>query len=275
MTTTKSPTEFELNPDAEPLTTEELKAAVEDGKHYTYREIVRSMSDPPIVGQSMANVSYMLFRTPREMKSGKPLYGYLKVRGAFIDEDAAKKGALNTIRDVDSKFQVRTAPMGMWVPITEDDSKVRDMLDVPAGTSEKDKREQLRDEAVKEKEAERRRIAREIREREEECRNNDIYNDVESLTFYAMKRVTEMRLTEEIQNKIKQLESVRKSLIDTRNLLKGLEEKYPTYSDLWIDRYNEERKKGGVPEFVPAEDQFASYQKHVVAPYAELNIVPY
>jgi hypothetical protein len=103
---------------------------------------------------------------------------------------------------------------------------------------------------------------REIREREDECKRDDVYDDKQSLKYYAMKRVTEMRLTEEIEKRLQQLSAIQESLVKTRTELKTLEKSHSTYTDEWVDCYNVERQKAGIPAFVPSKDQFAEYEKY-------------
>ncbi len=111
--------------------------------------------------------------------------------------------------------------------------------------------------AVKEKETEARRIAQEIRDAEELLKNgDDIYDRPESIDFYTMKRVTEMRLLESVQIAERKISDIKKSLTETHITLKMLEVTNPQYDVEWIDRYNKERSKTSLPAFVPGEHQF-------------------
>ena len=227
------------------------QAAV-NGQVWKYPKVVRTMVDTPIPGQRLSLLSFMLFKEPRKLRNGVPVYGYVKVRGSWSDEIQSRYEASKIIREVDSKYQVRIAPTGAWVPITEENAFVKDQLDVRMDRDEK----HLRDEAVKEKEATNRRIAREIREREEEVEHGgDIYDDQESLTFYSMRRVTEVRLMEARENQTRQIESIKKTLCKVQKQLKRMERDHPDYDSQWVGRYNEERRKAGVPDYVPSEEQ--------------------
>jgi hypothetical protein len=92
------------------------KASVE-GQIVEYPQVVRNMVDPSISGQNFGNLSFMLFSEPR-MFRGKPIYGYVKIRGNHQDEKSARFDAFRIVREVDSKFQIRIAKVGTWFHIT-------------------------------------------------------------------------------------------------------------------------------------------------------------
>lgn len=252
---TKTPTWF--NEKYPPLGDDDIGQAALEGQVVTYPKVVRTNVDPPIVGQNMGSLSFMLFKTPRMFRD-KPIYGYVKLRGNHNDEKTARFDAYRIVRQVDSKFQVRLAPVGVWVPITEDNSCIKDLYDV----RENDEEKHIRDEAVKEKELEAKRIAKEIKEAEEALKNgSDIYDNPESLDFYTMKRVTEMRLFEAHQIALRKLQELESSMNETHMILRMLEVQNPGYPNEWIDVYNKERSKTSLPAFIPSEKQFERYDE--------------
>jgi len=243
-------------PDYPPLDYKDCvgKAAVE-GQIYLYPKVARSIRDDPVPGQSFALISNMIFSEPRKLRNGKMVYGFTKIRGVYADTDQAKRFACKIIREMDSKHQIRIAEVGAWVPITEEDAFVKEQLDVRMD----EKEIHLRDEAAKEKEAKQRQIMKEIREREDECKTGDIYDDPTSLTYYSMRRVTNNVLGESIQRQINQLESTKKIRRKVQKELKRIEIDHPEYNDQWVERYNEERRKGGCPDYVPSEEQLEEH----------------
>jgi hypothetical protein len=229
------------------------KAAIE-GQYVEYPKIVRNDNDPVIPNQNFTNISYMLFDIPRRYKN-KPIYGFFKVRGTHNSDTACKNDAYRIIREVDSKYQVRTAPVGQWCPITEIDEVVHEVYDI----RESDKEVHLRDEVAKEKEKEAKKIAKELKEAEEKLKEGDIYDDETSVTFYSMKRVTEMKVHEAYQAQLLKLKQLEKTLGEQRIILKRLEQNNPDYRDQWLDVYNAERDKTKLPKFIPGETQFDEY----------------
>lgn len=237
------------------------QAAVE-GQLWYYPKVVRTMIDSPIPGQCFSLISFMLFKEPRKLRNGCSVYGYLKTRGNWADKSQSQFEASKIIREVDSKYIIRIAPTGAWVPITDEDAFIKEKLDVKMSENEFS----LRDEVVKEKEAKQRRIQREIREREEELKQGDIYDDPTSLKYYSMKRVTEMRLMETRDNLIRQTNSIKLILRKVQMETKLLELDYPKYIYQWIDCYNKERRKAGVPDHVPSEEQEREHKEVIFDP---------
>lgn len=243
-------------PDYPPLkSSDDVGKAAINEQVFTFPQVVRKNADPPISSQHYGNVSFMLFKQPRIYRD-KPIYGYMKLRGNHESEVTARHDAYRLVREVDSKFQVRIAPVGAWVPITESDVVVKELYDV----RESDQEIHLRDEAVKEKEEYAKKIATEIRDAEERLKNGpDIYDDCESLDFYAMKRVTEMRLTEAYHASLRKIEELENKVGEQRIILKTLEKNHPNYKGEWVDVYNRERSKTSLPQFIPGETQFNEY----------------
>ncbi len=238
----------------------------EKAQTITYPKVVRKMDDPPIANQMYGNLSFMFFDDPKTLSTGKKVYGFCKVRGVWPTETAATDDSKRIIREVDSRFQIRIAPVGAWVPLTNENAFCRDLLDVP--TKEEDMN-QLRSEAVKQKEGDQRRIMKELKEREEEVREEDIYDDPTSLKYYSMKRVTEMRLTEACDINRKKYEKTEHNQTKVRIELKRLEQDNPQYADQWIECYNKEREKSGIFEYVPGENEFEEYEKTTLADLEE------
>lgn len=234
------------------------QAAV-NGQILTYPQVVRTMMDTPIPGQSHCAVSYMLFDTPKKSPNGKPIYGFVKVRGCSMDEASAKTAAAKIVKEQDSKFRIGIAQVGAWIPVTEDESFIKEAIDVKAAEGQP----QLRDEGVKKKEADAREKMRQIRDREEELqRDGDIYDDKTSLKYYTMKRVTEMKVVEMLETLQKRLADLKEKVVLVRNEICDLEDKYPPYATEWVDCYNAERAKTNIPAYIPAGDQFADLDAH-------------
>lgn len=252
-----------LNPTHPPLSGEEAKAAVSSlisDKTPEFTKIIRSQTDEPVTQQSCGLVSWMLFSEPRKLASGKPVYGFIKLRGNYADSDLCKKKAADIIRNQDSRNKINVLPIGSWLPITDDDGLTKETINVQ---TEEDPLDDLREKAAKEKEKEQQRIMREIKEREEEVKNAKDYNDdTDHLDYYTMKRVTWMRLVEEKQILQKKIESVEEKVKETRKLLFQLEKRNPGHLGEWIDHYNKERRKAKIPDYIPSaalQEEYARY----------------
>ena len=247
-----------LVPGYPPLKAEDsVGQVVIEGQMSYYPKVVRTMEDPPIPGQCFSLISFMLFKEPHKLRNGSPIYGYLKTRGNWATNSQAQFEASKIIREVDSKYTIFVAKTGAWVPISEESAFVKEILDIKIKGNEFS----IRDEVVKEKEAKQRQIQREIREREEELKQGDIYDDKLSLTYYSMRRVTELRLMESRDKQIRNIDSTKINLMKVQKELKLLERNYPEYIDQWIDRYNKERSGAGIPNYNPSEEQEHEHKK--------------
>ena len=245
-----------FHPDYPPLGRDEVGTAAVNGQIVEYPALVRKHVDPAISNQIYGNISFNLFETPKIFK-GKNVYGFVKIRGNHESVEVARADASRIVREVDSKFLVAIGPVGVWVPITESISAIKDLYDV----KDSDQGISLRDEAIKDKEKEDQKKIQEIKEAEERLvEGGDIYDNQDSLKFYTMKRVTDMTLYETNRAQYLKLRSIQKTLIEQRILLKNLEEKHPEYSTSWVELYNQERKKSGITTFVPGETQFEEYE---------------
>lgn len=238
----------------------EVGEAAVNGQLVQYPKVVRSNVDPPLTGQQIGNVSFMFFSQPRILSSGKPVYGFFKLRGNYHNEAEARRGAATIIKEVDSKYTIYQPTVGEWVPLTEETAFIGNQHDVNAdsGTSEV----HLRDEVAKEKEAEQRRIMRELNENAEKLKseNDDIYSDVESLRYYTMKRTTFSKLRESLEIERRKLKDLEDKFDITLRGLRALDAKHPNYDAEWLDCYNAELAKVGIPTFIPSEEVLEAYR---------------
>jgi len=251
------------DPEYPPLKGSVGQAAVK-GQTVSYPMVVRSNFDPTVIGQQVGLVSFIFFKEPQiDKTSGKPIYGFFKLRGNYPDIDTAKKNAANLIRDHDSKYRIRTGPVGYWLPITEADGPGTDMTDVRMREDEV----HLRDQAAKDAQNEEGRVMKELEDRKEQLKK-DIYDDPTSLDYYTMKRVTDLRLQEMYDVEKNRLIEIEQKLEVVRKELKKLEGANPKYRDGWVDNYNEGRKKVGMPLYVPSEKHLTNYEEAIgkVAP---------
>lgn len=259
-----------LDPTSDPLTGGEGREAVKAQIIDTtpkYRKVVRGMADPPVVSQTVGLISFNLLPEPVLLK-GKPVYGFVKIRGNYTDVDSSIREASKIVKETDSMFKIRIAPVGQWVPITEADSVVKEMIDVKTdggGASGDNDNEvqmpQLRDLATLQKQKEQEKIMRELKARAEDAEAHDVYDDQESLEFYVMKRVTDMTLLESYEIALNKLEEIKNKLFETRMKLKTLDVANPEYDESWLDFYNASRKERGITgEFVPTDSYLKYYE---------------
>lgn len=247
------------------LTKEQTDAAVQELVS-KFPVGVKSDFDEPISQQGLGLISQFFFAEPKKLPNGKYVYGFQKLRGNYPGDERdmtyALKGASNIVKNQDSKHPIRIVPVGHWFPITNDDSAVKEKIDVRMNDEER----HLRDEAVREKQQEDKNIIRQLRQREEELKrdDDDVYARPESLDFYTMKRVTEFRLYDAVLGQLKKYEDLRDKLNETRTILVGLEQNHPEYENQWVERYNEKLAETKCGSFVPNQlnvDDYIAWKK--------------
>lgn len=248
-----------LSPTHPPLTGALGDTAVQNQILY-YPKVVRSKSDEPVNNQSFGLFSMMLLQEPKQTKEGKRLLGFFKLRGNWSDEQQAEAKAARIVREQDSRHPIRVCHVGEWLPIVDDDALAKKTvninLDDTDGEAEKHRRE-----AERQNEEKKRQVMREMKEREEEIKNaKDRNEDVESLDHYTMKRVVWMRLRENIMQIQNQLDSLETKFEESREVLRKLDETHPDYEEQWIENYNKERRRAGIPDHVPSAKEEAEYE---------------
>ena len=248
-------------PDHPSLTGDAASAAV---KHQIaeYPRVIRGDKDLPVPQQCNGLISLALFKQPVLSKSGKPVYGFCKLRGNWVDLNQAKNQAAEIVRTQDSANKIRVVNVGEWFPITNEDgmSETVDVrVDIPT------EEQKLKELAIKERDQEQRRIMRELKEREDEVKNSKDYNDdTEDIDYYTMKRITWLRLHENVQLFRKKINDLEEKWKKTRKELSELEGKHPEYKTSWIDNYNKERKKSGIPNYIPGDEEEKLYELNLV-----------
>lgn len=228
-----------------PALQNEVGQAAVDGKVRYFPQVVRQRTDPPVVNQTLGLLSWVLFDQPK-MVEGKPVYGYIKLRGNHSDQSAAMNACHKIVKEVDSYHKVLIAPVGNWLPITDNDSFVGEKVDVKMNENEI----HLRDEAMLEKRKREEKIARELQERTEELRREEDKGENDTLTYYATKRNTDMKVREEIERQEKRLDSLKETHRKVLGELYKLEVANPEYREQWVECYNKKRREVGIADFV-------------------------
>lgn len=246
-----------LDPTHPALTGDEANAAVQNQLIY-YPQVVRSQTDTPVSKQHMGLISFMMLAEPRQTKDGKKILGFFKLRGNWSDLEQAESKGARIIREEDSRYKIRVVDVGVWLPLCDDDSLVKKNVNINLNATDD---ERHREDAARAEESKRRQIMREIKEREIEVKSGKDYNDDEAdLNFYTLKRVTWMRMRENLESLENQRNSISKKLIETREKIRELDDKFPDHKDNWLDLYNTERRKAGIPDYTPSQKEQVEFE---------------
>ncbi len=234
-----------FQPSAKPLTSSEEDVAFQNQTYYP--KIVRKRIDDPITNQEWCNLSFLFLPEP---KNG--VFGFVKVRGCWPNQQIASDEAQKIIREVDSKFRIGIAKVGTWIPISDDDKYFNELMDARCDKDEA----LLNDEAVKEAEQRHKKIQREIKERQEQLLDpdQDPYSDLEGLDYYTMTTITKLHLEKYIREQEQKLSDFKMKLESTKGKLENLEKIHPEYADDWVERYNEKRRESGLKDYVKGNE---------------------
>lgn len=187
-----------------PLTDAQVELAFKQNV-IRFPSIERLPVDPPIPRQDWALFSFKFLPKPIN-----GVYGFIKFRGAFANEDAWVNHAKNLIKTVDSKNKIWPYPQGEWYPITDNEEYAKETLEVQQQEEVANIFNQK--ESAEHKEAAQR--VKNIKSREqkliEESRRQK--SDTDSIEYHAQ-RVMHLQQTEQW------LEAIRKK---KRDLLKAL-----------------------------------------------------
>lgn len=245
-----------------PTLTGDVGQAAVNGQVVYYPMVVRSQIDEAIETQTRGLVSFMLLKEHRQTKEGKRIVGFFKLRGNWADEHQATSRAQKIVREQDSKYKVRVAHVGHWIPLVDDDAMALKNINVKVDESAEEA--EAKRKAMEDEEEKRKRIMRELEERKQEVENAKDYNDdKESLDYYTMKRVVWMRLQESIELERRKLKNLEEKFSEICGTLSKLDSEHPSHSENWIDNYNVPRKKAGIPDYIPSQMEVEEYARTV------------
>lgn len=239
---TRPPPPAWYQPEAPPLTPAEATEAVGALVRH-YPAVVRDQRDPVLSDQKFGTMTFQFFESPKVLSNGVKVWGLGKLRGNHPTDGAAERDLKRIICEVDSRSQNRIAEVGAWFPLTNDPSMCKEVLDVDPDGEEGIS---LRGEAVREQKQTSERIMRQIKERAEEVKNSDPYDDVFSLDFYTTKMQTYRALGEAIRRQERKLDRARAARAKAVYHLRQLETVHPEYKEEWVGRLNAKRAESGL-----------------------------
>jgi len=251
MQQTEKPKELWIQPGFPPLSRDLIGQAAINGQIIEYPRISRQKSDPPIPSQSFGCYGLKLFSSPRKLSNGKSVYGFIKLRGCFPDQYVSRSKMENIVLDVDSYNLNFIGPVGEWLPITEETSFCREVMNVEKVDEIKKTERKLEEDKNKTRE----RILQEMREREKELLEKPDPNDNENgLDFYTMKKVTLLSLEQEQKKLLTQtLPNIQEKILFISKKIEELDNSHPQHKKMWIDNWNKERVKAGIPPYTEPE----------------------
>lgn len=224
-----------------PLSKEELTEALEDltVKPKKYPVFERVYIDPPLPMQNIALVSFVPSQGASPDKDG--FYGMAKVRGVFNTVNEADQRARDLIQNVDSYHKIFFARVGQPFPFTTSSEHSAESSEVDV----KNKGKQIISEDVKQKRKEEQEEIREIKQREENLKQ-DVSKDQDPLDRYTTLQVKRAQVSWTYLETQKKMEEMKKIIIKTRGEIAEMDEESDTYLKQFYQKYLDARKDAGL-----------------------------
>ena len=249
---------FKADTRAPVLTDPELDAALLTQNNTSFVDkfprVERQFADPPIPLQMFSLVSFVPARGATPDKDG--VFGFMKARGNYATTQEANERAEYLLRNVDSYHQIFQAYVGRPFPITLDSKYC-------AKTSEVDIRQKATEtisQDVKEKRDKEKENIDDIKRREKELmkQTKDDYKP-DPYEEYTVLRVKKAQLIWAYDKMRKQMEDMKKSIVNVREGIAELDATNPAFSAAYFDKYMQARRDAGIPDELNTEENYIRY----------------
>ena len=208
------------------LTPDESRAAVQDllvkniVRNYPATE--RTFADPSIPGQKLCLVSFIPSVDAVPDKDG--VYGMMKVRGCYDNEEEADDRAELLIRTVDSYHKIFTAFVGKPFPATTSSKWSADMNEIDI----KKKVTEVISKDIKRQRMEEKREIEDIKDREKKLME-DVEKDFDPYERYIELRVKKAQLVWTYLETQKKMDEMKVSIVKTREEIAELDDDEPSF----------------------------------------------
>lgn len=222
-----------------------------------FPRVDRTYADPPPPMQSIGLLSFTPAKGAKPNANG--VYGFAKLRGNYTTPMEADQRAEFLIRNVDSYHQIYHAYVGRPFPCTVDPKYCAETaeIDIRKETT------QAVSEDVKEKKRKEQQQVKDIQNREEallaEHRRNVAGEEEDPYETYITLRVKKAQLTWTYLEHQKKLEEVRNIIKKTRKEVDDMDHKYPTFQEIYFEKYMKARRDAGLKGSEKDRDNFIKY----------------
>ena len=238
------------------LTEEEVKNAMSELNVNTFvrrfPKVEKFYADPVIPGQIYSLVSFLPAKGATPDKDG--VYGMLKVRGTFANEDEAMLRAEYLVRNVDSYHSIYHTYAGRPFPLAATNKYISDTVEIDI---KKKITEETSAQVRQKRDAERQTI-KEIEEKEKELLADVAKKpeEIDPIDTYTELRVKKAQLSWTYLETKKKMTEMQNNIIKAREELAKMDIENPECKEEYLIRYKEARKKSGLPE---TDESFMKY----------------
>lgn len=229
------------------LTSEQLEVAVTElvvtDNLTKFSRYDRLYADPQIPNQNICLHSFVPAKgaTP----DGDGVYGMIKIRGIFSNEQEATERAEFLIKNNDSYHRIYHSYVGRPVPLSHNPKWVKDTKEVDVNN----KVSQTLQEDMKEKKQDEKRDMQDMKQREknllEDVKKTEEQVDPEER--YTVLRTKRAQLVWTYIQSLKKIEEMKTLIVATRKAVVDMDLEYPEFKDTFYQKYDNARRDAGVP----------------------------
>lgn len=213
--------------------------------------------DPPIFNQQIGLVSFVPSKGAKPDSDG--IFGMMKIRGNFVNDEEANKKAEDLIKNVDSYHSIFHCKVGKPFPITDSTSFSEEVKQIDI----KKKVTEIVSQDILDKKKDAQQDMKDIKEREKKLLNEskdaiegkptDPYDE------YIMMQVRRSQLLWTYKEALTKIEKMKKSYIESIQRIKELHNEYPDFEQTYKDKYMEAREAAGIQN---NENSFIQYMNY-------------
>lgn len=211
-----------------------------------FPKVERLPVDPPLAGQNTALFSFKLLPKPVN-----GVYGFLKFRGAFANQDEWEKHAKYIIRNIDSKHHIWPFQYGRWMPITTNEEFAQETLSV----AQQDDLNEIYNQRETAEQKQQKQLVQDIKAREnkllEESKRKTV--DINSLDYYAQQVMKTQQLESWLEQMRQRKRDMLKALRAGKEKIDRLDKDFPLFKGQVDEKIAGIKEQIGLPADAPID----------------------
>lgn len=227
------------------MTDDELDQAIEKLTR-KWPQVEKRWADPDIPGQVFCSYSFMPASGVKPNKDG--LYGLLKVRGVFANEEDRDGHAEDILNNVDSYHAINHARVGYPTPLVDDNDDRYCLETENIGIKEKVKEEMSKN--IRMHREEQKNFAEEAEKRAQEEKQKTeaaLRGEIDQDERYITLRVKRANLIFTLYQMLAGMKRYKDTLNQTIEVIAKLDEEFPHFQHTFLEKYNKAAEEVGLP----------------------------
>lgn len=254
-------------PDLTNVEAKEAMATLYDNSFTTkFPRVERRFADPPIHLQRFGLVSFV--PSAGATPDAKGVFGFLKVRGNYDNETEAAEAAERIIRQTDSYHKIYTAYVGRPFPLTVSSDFSKEVSEV---NLQKEMSDCINEDVKRKREKEKKDIE-EIKERERNLLTETKREVEDTNEVYKTLCIKKANLCWQYIEQRKAMETMRQSIIRTRQEIKEIDDVDPVPRQTYFEEYMAARGQRGLETATKEEaKELNNFMKYLIDEPADLG----